>query len=130
MTAVDVIVRGSGTGFVQEILAGRHRLRADEPAAAGGTDSGPNPYGFLQVALGSCMSMTVALYARRKDWPLEGVTVCLRHAQIHASDCAECETKEACSTASSVTSASPGRYPKNSVRGCVRSRRSAQSIGR
>ena len=37
--------------------------------------------------------MTVALYARRKGWPLEGVTVWLRHARIHASDCAECETK-------------------------------------
>jgi putative redox protein len=38
--------------------------------------------------------MTVALYARRKGWSLEGVTVRLRHARIHASDCAECETKE------------------------------------
>ena len=37
--------------------------------------------------------MTVALYARRKGWPLEGVTIWLRHARIHASDCAECETK-------------------------------------
>jgi putative redox protein len=38
--------------------------------------------------------MTVALYARRKQWPLENVTVELRHSKIHASDCAECETKE------------------------------------
>jgi putative redox protein len=38
--------------------------------------------------------MTVALYARRKGWALEGVTVRLRHSRIHASDCAECETKE------------------------------------
>jgi putative redox protein len=38
--------------------------------------------------------MTVALYARRKGWPLEGVTVRLRHSRIHATDCAECETKE------------------------------------
>jgi putative redox protein len=38
--------------------------------------------------------MTVALYARRKGWSLEGVTVRLRHSRIHASDCAECETKE------------------------------------
>jgi putative redox protein len=38
--------------------------------------------------------MTVALYARRKQWPLEGVTVRLQHAKIHATDCAECETKE------------------------------------
>ena len=38
--------------------------------------------------------MTVALYARRKGWPLTGVTVRLRHSRIHASDCAECETRE------------------------------------
>ena len=38
--------------------------------------------------------MTVALYARRKGWPLEGVTVRLRHSRIHAADCAECETKD------------------------------------
>jgi uncharacterized OsmC-like protein len=38
--------------------------------------------------------MTIALYARRKQWPLEGVTVKLEHSRIHAVDCAECETKE------------------------------------
>lgn len=37
--------------------------------------------------------MTVALYARRKAWPLDGVTVRLSHSRIHAADCAECETK-------------------------------------
>ena len=38
--------------------------------------------------------MTVALYARRKRWPLQEVTVHLRHSRVHAQDCAECETKE------------------------------------
>jgi putative redox protein len=38
--------------------------------------------------------MTIALYARRRQWPLEGVTVKLSHSRIHATDCAECETKE------------------------------------
>lgn len=38
--------------------------------------------------------MTVALYARRKQWPLESVEVGLSHSRIHAADCAECETKE------------------------------------
>jgi putative redox protein len=87
-----VVVRG-GAGLAQEIVAGGHRLTADEPAALGGTDSGPSPYDLLLAALGACTSMTVAMYARRKGWPLEGVTVRLRHARIHASDCAECETK-------------------------------------
>jgi uncharacterized OsmC-like protein len=90
----QVIVRGTGAGFAQEILAGRHRLTADEPVAAGGTDTGSSPYEYLLAALGSCTSMTVALYARRKGWPLGGVTVGLRHSRIHAADCADCETKE------------------------------------
>jgi putative redox protein len=89
-----VIVRGAATGFAQEIEAGRHRLVADEPVAADGTDTGPTPYDLLLAALGACTSMTVSMYARRKQWPLETVTVRLRHARIHAEDCAECETKE------------------------------------
>jgi uncharacterized OsmC-like protein len=89
-----VVVSGSATGFAQEIIAGSHRLTSDEPLASGGTDTGPSPYDLLLAALGSCTSMTVAMYARRKGWPLERVKVSLRHSRIHASDCAECETKE------------------------------------
>ena len=89
-----VIVRGGATGLAQEIEAGRHRLTADEPVAAGGTDAGPSPYDLLLAALGACTSMTISMYARRKGWPLEAVTVRLQHARIHAQDCAECETRE------------------------------------
>jgi putative redox protein len=88
-----VVVRGDGA-LAQEIEIGVHRLRSDEPARAGGTDTGPTPYQLLLAALGSCISMTVSLYARRKGWPLDGVEVRLRHDKIHASDCADCETRE------------------------------------
>jgi uncharacterized OsmC-like protein len=91
----EVFVRGSAAGFAQEILAGPHRMTADEPRSAGGTDTGPSPYDLLLAALGACTSMTVGMYARRKGWPLDEVTVNLRHSKIHASDCADCETKEA-----------------------------------
>ncbi|MBA2645694.1 MAG: OsmC family protein [Pyrinomonadaceae bacterium] len=63
----------------------------DEPASLGGEDAGPDPYTLLLGALGSCISMTVTLYARRKAWPLEHVTVRLRQQRVHAKDCAECE---------------------------------------
>ena len=90
-----VIVRGAAGGFVQEITAGAHRLRSDEPTSVGGTDTGATPYDLLLAALGSCTSMTIAMYARRKKWPLERVTVRLRHSRIHAEDCAACETQNA-----------------------------------
>jgi uncharacterized OsmC-like protein len=91
---MDVIVRGDASGFAQEIVAGPHRLAADEPIEVGGKNTGPSPYDLLLAALGSCTSMTVALYARTKKWPLESVTVHLRHSKIYATDCRDCETKE------------------------------------
>jgi putative redox protein len=94
ITSADVIVWGEGGTFAQQITAGRHRLKADEPVSAGGTGTGPSPYDFLLAALGSCTSMTVGMYARKKNWLLERVTVWLRHSKIYAADCSECETRE------------------------------------
>jgi len=91
----EVKVEETGEGrFTQRIAAGRHRLIADEPESAGGDDSGPGPYEYLLAALGACTSMTIRMYADRKEWPLERVSVRLRHKKIHAEDCAECETRE------------------------------------
>jgi len=67
-----------------------HALTTDEPVEAGGEDAGPDPYTLLLAALGSCISMTVTLYARRKQWPLENVTVRLHQSRIHSKDCEVC----------------------------------------
>jgi uncharacterized OsmC-like protein len=91
--APSVVVRGTRAGFSQEIAVADHRLQADEPVSSGGTDTGPSPYELLLAALGSCTSMTLGMYARRKNWQLDRIVVRLRHSRIHAEDCAECEKK-------------------------------------
>jgi putative redox protein len=80
-SVAEVVVRSQG-GLAQEIAARDHRIRADETVAAGGTDSGPMPYELLLSALGACKAITIELYARRKEWPLETVEVRLTHTKI------------------------------------------------
>lgn len=90
----QVVVQETRQGkFQQMVSIGPHRLIADEPASAGGQDTGPNPYDFLLTGLGACTSMTMRMYADRKALPLERVTVTLQHSKIHAEDCEACETR-------------------------------------
>jgi putative redox protein len=89
-----VMVRETGQGkFQNEVLNGPHRMVADEPVSIGGNATGPTPYGYLLAGLGACTAMTVRMYAEHKKWPLENVSVTLRHDKVHADDCADCETK-------------------------------------
>jgi putative redox protein len=89
----SVLVHSGPLKYAQTVSVGPHVLQADEPSDYGGNDAGPNPYELLLAALGACTSMTVRMYAERKQWPLEGVQISLSHARVHAEDCAECETK-------------------------------------
>jgi putative redox protein len=83
-------------GFLQDIAAGpRHHMLADEPEDFGGTDRGMTPYNLLAAGLGACTSMTIRMYARRKRWPLEHVSVEVTHDRVHAQDAeAEVEGRE------------------------------------
>lgn len=89
------VVVESGDGLRQEITVRGKVVIADEPVEAGGSDQGPNPYELLLGALGSCTAMTILIYARRKQWPVEHVRVELDHSRVHAKDCEDCETKDA-----------------------------------
>ena len=88
----EVTVRSVGK-LRQQIDAGTHTLYADEPVGVGGDDAGPNPYELMLGALGACTSMTLLMYARRKQWPLEDVVVRLSHRRDYARDCEECDEK-------------------------------------
>jgi putative redox protein len=88
---IEVVVSNE-SGLAQEIRSGRHVWYSDEPQPFG-TDNGPSPYELLLSSLGACTSMTLRLYAARKQWDLQKVTVRLKHSRVHPEDCMDCETK-------------------------------------
>jgi putative redox protein len=84
-----VFVEESGDGrLAQSIQAGRHAWTADEPIGVG-EDTGPTPYDLLLAALGACTSMTLRMYADRRGYPLDHVSVQLSHRRSHSDDCAD-----------------------------------------
>ena len=83
----SVVVEGGRLRYVQSVLVGPHLLQGDEPDSVGGSDAGPNPYELLLAALGTCTSITVRMYADRKQWPLKSVHIELSSARVHADDC-------------------------------------------
>ena len=87
-----VVVR-AGASFRNEVHTGKHRLVADEPREAGGTDEGPTPYEFLSAGLGACTSMTLRVVAQRENIPLEGVEIEVTNDRMYAKDCADCTNK-------------------------------------
>lgn len=91
---MDEVTVTSLTNLRNEVRYGGGRtFMLDEPESVGGEGAGPDPYTLL-AALGGCTSMTVMMYARRKGWPLERVSVRLNQQRIHAADCADCETEQ------------------------------------
>lgn len=88
----QVLVTEQDHAFTRRIHTEKHQLIADEPLAAGGQDLGPNPYEYLLAGLGACTSMTIRMYATRKNLELENVEVRLTHSRIHAEDCEDCES--------------------------------------
>ncbi|MEL6567740.1 MAG: bifunctional alpha/beta hydrolase/OsmC family protein [Pseudomonadota bacterium] len=85
-------VTETGKGLYQvAIQAGAHAFFADEPKSIGGDDSGPDPYQLLSAGLGACTAITLRMYANRKGWALEKVSLNVSHEKGHAEDCERCE---------------------------------------
>jgi len=83
-----------GHAYAMQIGDGRHELVSDEPVADGGDDAGPEPYELLLAALGSCMAITMKMYAARKAWALDSVVIELTHEKVLARDCDACTPEE------------------------------------
>ena len=83
----SVIVDESGVGpYAQLVTVGHHVMHADEDETVGGRDTGPSPYEYLMAGLGACTAMTLRMYAARHGWPLEKISVGLRHERTAAAD--------------------------------------------
>jgi len=92
-TNQQVVVQLGETGFTTIVSNGRHSFLADEPLSVGGDDLGPTPYDLLLSSLGTCTVMTLRMYANRKKWDLQGVSIHLSHNKEYAKDCQDCESK-------------------------------------
>jgi putative redox protein len=90
-TAQVVVAETTQGVFLNHVVTGRHRFLADEPVSVGGFDAGPSPYDLLGAALGACTSMTLRMYADRKQLPLDRVSVEVSHDKIHVSDASGAE---------------------------------------
>ena len=81
----NVQVNAGQTRFLQSVSVGPHLLQGDESVDVGGSDAGANPHELLLAALGTCASITVQMYAERKQWPLDGVRIELSFAQTNSA---------------------------------------------
>ncbi len=86
-----VLVEETGRSFTQSVSSDDHTWLADEPLRVGGDNLGPDPYEHLLAGLGACTSMTLRMYAQRKNWPLDKVSVTLSHGRSHGDDCLQCD---------------------------------------
>lgn len=89
----QVIAKIDRSKYKTVVTTGNHQFISDEPVPYG-QDLGPTPYDFLLVALGTCVTMTLRMYADRKGWNLEEVEVHLEQSRIYANDCQDCESED------------------------------------
>ena len=91
----EVMANLGADGYTTQIIAGKHHFVADEPLKAGGSNLGPNPYELVSSGLAACTSMTIQMYARRKEWQVDNVETHVNYSKKHADDCENCEDEKA-----------------------------------
>lgn len=86
------VIARTKKNYQVEIKAGNHTFISDEPLGFG-DDLGPDPYSLMLGALGACTVITLHMYAKQKNYPLESVEIKLDTFSIHAEDCVDCYSK-------------------------------------
>lgn len=95
-TSNDVVASlNDETPFTTAMKVGDHYITADEPESYGGNNFGPSPYQLVSAGLSACTAMTIQMYARRKQWPVQNVEVHTTYSKDHALDCENCESDAA-----------------------------------
>ena len=125
-----VVARVGSSGYRTELLANGHPLVADEPVSVGGTNAGPSPYELLSAALGACTTMTLRMYADRKQWPLEAVEARVRHGKVHCEDCNDPDDRRSRIDRFERELLLEDRSTSSSGSGCSRSPTAARSTAR
>ena len=95
ITNEQVVVQTGRDKFTTQIKMGKHTITADEPESVGGNDFGASPYELLLAGLGACTTMTMKMYANRKGWEVDNITVHLSHEKRHADDYQDSENPTA-----------------------------------
>ena len=87
-----VLARSSSEFYTTQLTARSHTWVADEPEDNNGQDLGPTPVEQFLGSVAACSVITAQLYARRKGWPLESISVAAERRMMDAADCPDCET--------------------------------------
>ena len=86
MTNPVTVTERPGGKYTLDVENGRHKLYADEPQSYGSADLGPSPFEYLCASLGSCTAITLRMYAERKKWDIENISVTVSHSLRKLTD--------------------------------------------
>ena len=81
MSETVTVQERAGGKYTNDVKTSRHHLYADEPTKYGSADLGPTPFEYLCAALGACTSITLRMYAERKNWPITHIAVNVSHSK-------------------------------------------------